>query len=208
MRTILSILFTILLTPVAFAQTDSTGSSSAGISNYGDVTASSTWNRVSGKPATATRWPTWNEVTNKPTTFPPASHNHDSRYDARYVRQGTSGSVNGNLSVSGTVSGNRIVTGDVGGDRWCRATTSGRIQCTYNKPNAGGIVGGGRTQGTACTSWGEATCDGRTLRCPSGSARRTTSSVTTTRNTTTPGCDGGCHSTTTSTTTYSMCVGT
>lgn len=42
----------------ALAQTDSTGSSSKGISNYGDITASSTWNRVSGKPATATRWPT------------------------------------------------------------------------------------------------------------------------------------------------------
>src|SRR5690554_6476767 len=77
----------------AHAQTDSTGTSSKGISNYGEVKASSTWDRVQGKPATATRWPTWNEVTNKPATFPPSNHNHDSRYarinhnhDGRYLR--------------------------------------------------------------------------------------------------------------------------
>lgn len=70
----------------SFAQTDSTGVSSKGVSNYGDVIASSTWNRVSGKPATATRWPTWHEVSGKPSAFPPEPHHHDSRYDARYVK--------------------------------------------------------------------------------------------------------------------------
>lgn len=33
------------------------------------------WTAVTGKPATATRWPTWGEVTGKPGTFPPAAHN-------------------------------------------------------------------------------------------------------------------------------------
>lgn len=39
---------------LALAQTDSTGASSKGLQNYVDVTASSTWNRVANKPATAT----------------------------------------------------------------------------------------------------------------------------------------------------------
>lgn len=39
-------------------------------------TFSVTWDNVSGKPATATRWPTWNEVTDKPSTFTPSSHTH------------------------------------------------------------------------------------------------------------------------------------
>lgn len=98
------------------------------------------WSEVTGKPQTATRWPKWSEVREKPATFTPSSHNHD----GRYVRKGASGSISGNLSVSGTVTGNRLVTGDVGGDRWCRANTSGRIQCTHAKPNASvrNVMGG------------------------------------------------------------------
>ena len=38
------------------------------------------WNDVSSKPSQATRWPTYSEVTDKPSSFPPASHNHDSVY--------------------------------------------------------------------------------------------------------------------------------
>ena len=38
-------------------------------------------------PSTATRWPTWSEVTSKPSTFPPSSHNHDSRYVRNSARQ-------------------------------------------------------------------------------------------------------------------------
>lgn len=34
------------------------------------------WARISGAPATATRWPTWEEVTDKPSTFAPSSHTH------------------------------------------------------------------------------------------------------------------------------------
>jgi len=34
------------------------------------------WGRVTGIPATATRWPKWGEVTEKPAGFPPASHTH------------------------------------------------------------------------------------------------------------------------------------
>lgn len=34
------------------------------------------WDKVSSKPATATRWPSWSEVTSKPTTFTPSSHEH------------------------------------------------------------------------------------------------------------------------------------
>lgn len=34
------------------------------------------WDQVTGKPATATRWPAWSEVTGKPSTFNPASHTH------------------------------------------------------------------------------------------------------------------------------------
>src|SRR5690606_37756268 len=124
---------------------DSTGQPNTAI-GYGDAIYSSTWERISGKPETAMRWPTWeevtgkpasasrwpswNEVTGKPSTFPPTAHNHDDRY----VRKGASGAISGNLSVSGTVTGNRLVTGDVGGDRWCRANTSGRIQCTHSSP--------------------------------------------------------------------------
>ena len=35
-----------------------------------------TWDNVSGKPTTATRWPQWGEVTEKPSSFPPSSHEH------------------------------------------------------------------------------------------------------------------------------------
>ena len=34
------------------------------------------WARISGAPATATRWPSWGEVTGKPSTFTPSSHTH------------------------------------------------------------------------------------------------------------------------------------
>lgn len=34
------------------------------------------WNEVTGKPATATRWANWSEVTSKPSTFPPSAHTH------------------------------------------------------------------------------------------------------------------------------------
>lgn len=48
---------------------DSTGYS-GGTITFGDTVYSSTWNRVSGKPNTATRWPTFAEVTNKPSYYP------------------------------------------------------------------------------------------------------------------------------------------
>lgn len=34
------------------------------------------WAMITGKPATATRWPDWSEVTGKPTTFAPSAHTH------------------------------------------------------------------------------------------------------------------------------------
>ena len=34
------------------------------------------WNNISSKPDTATRWPSWSEVTDKPSTFTPSSHSH------------------------------------------------------------------------------------------------------------------------------------
>ena len=34
---------------------------------YASYAGSVAWNNVTGKPATATRWPSWNEVTDKPT---------------------------------------------------------------------------------------------------------------------------------------------
>lgn len=36
-----------------------------------------TWDQVTGKPETATRWATWGEVSDKPATFPPAPHSQD-----------------------------------------------------------------------------------------------------------------------------------
>jgi hypothetical protein len=39
-------------------------------------TVSVAWMDVSGKPATATRWPNWDEVDSKPTLYPPAAHVH------------------------------------------------------------------------------------------------------------------------------------
>lgn len=35
------------------------------------------WEEVTGKPATATRWPTYYEVTDKPVDYPPSVHSHD-----------------------------------------------------------------------------------------------------------------------------------
>ena len=35
------------------------------------------WTGITGKPATATRWPAWSEVTDKPSTFAPSAHTHD-----------------------------------------------------------------------------------------------------------------------------------
>lgn len=35
------------------------------------------WEEVTGKPATATRWPTFYEVTDKPVDYPPSVHSHD-----------------------------------------------------------------------------------------------------------------------------------
>ncbi|WP_311948961.1 hypothetical protein [Halomonas piscis] len=34
------------------------------------------WGEVTGKPATATRWPTFSEVTGKPASYPPSAHGH------------------------------------------------------------------------------------------------------------------------------------
>ena len=47
---------------------------------YASYAGSVAWDNVTGKPATATRWPSWSEVTNKPSTFPASEHNHDGRY--------------------------------------------------------------------------------------------------------------------------------
>ncbi len=35
------------------------------------------WDQITGKPETATRWPAWGEVTDKPATFTPAPHSQD-----------------------------------------------------------------------------------------------------------------------------------
>lgn len=34
------------------------------------------WDKVTSKPATATRWPTFAEVTDKPAAYPPSPHSH------------------------------------------------------------------------------------------------------------------------------------
>lgn len=44
---------------------------------YADVAGSVTWDNVTNKPATATRWPSWDEIANKPNTFTPSNHSHD-----------------------------------------------------------------------------------------------------------------------------------
>lgn len=51
---------------------------------YADVAGSVTWDNVTNKPATATRWPSWDEIANKPNTFTPSDHNHDGRYVYNY----------------------------------------------------------------------------------------------------------------------------
>src|SRR5690625_1667850 len=79
------ILLATTVSSAALAQqvTDSTQGPGAAL-GYGDVTYSSTWDRVAnkpdhfpsrwqdvqGKPATAERWPKWSEVTNKQSSFP------------------------------------------------------------------------------------------------------------------------------------------
>lgn len=202
-KIIASTIFSVLLlssVPSAMAQSvnDSTGYSGGNI-QYGDAVYSSTWNRVAEKPETATRWPewdevtekpkhatrwpNWNEVSGKPSSFPPSSHNHDSRY----IRRIGDGSISGDLTVGGRLRADSLRTNDVGGDRWCRATSSGIIRCTYNEPSStqptkGSIVGGGYYDeggpggSLQCNSWGSASCGGGSphyIQCPSGSSRRT-----------------------------------
>ncbi|UYV20907.1 hypothetical protein K1Y77_17245 (plasmid) [Halomonas qaidamensis] len=41
-----------------------------------DATHGHTWTEISGKPATATRWPAFSEVTDKPASYPPTAHGH------------------------------------------------------------------------------------------------------------------------------------
>ena len=94
----------------AFGQiTDSADMGNGGSIPYDtSVIYSTTWDRISGRPATATRWPAWSEVTGRPSTFPttwgqvsgkpsyyptrwsdvankpsdftPSAHTHDERY--------------------------------------------------------------------------------------------------------------------------------
>lgn len=101
----------VLTTPTVMAA-DSTSVGSAGTPGYSSEPYSTTWSRVSGKPATSTRWPKWSEVTSKPTTatrwpkwsevtskpstFPPSSHNHDSRYVNK-----SGDSMSGTLNMGG-----------------------------------------------------------------------------------------------------------
>lgn len=146
LSSLLAVVFISVASSTAWATiNDSTGYSSRA-PKYGDTVYSSTWDRVSGKPETATRWPkwseisdkpamvtrwpNWNEVTGRPSTFPPSAHHHDSRY----LRRDTSGTLSGNLTASGTVAAKRLVTDDVSGERWCRANSAGRIQCTHDAP--------------------------------------------------------------------------
>jgi len=56
-----------------------------------------TWAEVSGKPATATRWPSFGEVTGKPTTYPAAEHDHDGRY---YTQQQLDTLLGGKLNAA------------------------------------------------------------------------------------------------------------
>lgn len=44
--------------------------------DYAPSSHNHAWDDITGKPATATRWPSWSEVTSKPSTFTPSSHTH------------------------------------------------------------------------------------------------------------------------------------
>ncbi|KGF25700.1 hypothetical protein [Oligella urethralis] len=48
----------------------------AALAELGNKVDAIDWSSLSGKPATATRWPAWSEVTSKPPTFTPSSHTH------------------------------------------------------------------------------------------------------------------------------------
>ena len=77
---------------------------------YADVAGSVTWDNVTNKPATATRWPSWDEIANKPNTFTPSDHNHDGRYVYNYGGTQMDGvSVDKNALGMSTNSG---ITGD------------------------------------------------------------------------------------------------
>ena len=49
----------------------------AGSADTAASASAAPWTGITGKPATATRWPAWSEVTNKPSTFAPSAHTHD-----------------------------------------------------------------------------------------------------------------------------------
>ena len=49
----------------------------AGSATTAGTASAAPWSGITGKPATATRWPSWSEVTNKPSTFAPSAHTHD-----------------------------------------------------------------------------------------------------------------------------------
>ncbi|TKJ09586.1 hypothetical protein [Halomonas sp. 15WGF] len=56
-----------------------------------------TWAEISGKPATATRWPTFSEVTGKPSAYPAEAHDHDGRY---YTQQQLDTLLSGKLNAA------------------------------------------------------------------------------------------------------------
>jgi hypothetical protein len=56
-----------------------------------------TWAEVSGKPATATRWPSFGEVTGKPSAYPAEAHDHDGRY---YTQQQLDTLLSGKLNAA------------------------------------------------------------------------------------------------------------
>jgi len=67
------------------------------------------WADISGKPATATRWPKWSEVDGKPGTFTPSAHEH-----TIIEVTGLQTALNGKLNTTGgTLTGPLIINGIV-----------------------------------------------------------------------------------------------
>lgn len=59
---------------------DSTGNIGKKRPTYGDTVYSSTWDRISGKPDTATRWPHWHEIQGVPPVLRAGADSLDERY--------------------------------------------------------------------------------------------------------------------------------
>lgn len=104
---------------------------------FDGLTTTPDWTDILNKPATSTRWPAWGEVTGKPSTFPPATHNHDSDYLGINAKAADADKLDGQHASAFAAASHGHSVSDITGLSDAATTSVASIRSGTTKANVG-----------------------------------------------------------------------